>query len=355
MMCSGHFYTSYSMWPISELFSVFKFIWPTLLTLVLIGWIVAREVIPAVIRVQRRASVGQQIYESGPAAHLAKQGTPTMGGIAFPLAALVAAVYLETAKGWGGLYFTVSLVGAAAAIGFVDDYLSITRRTAIGLRAGAKMLLLIIVAAVAAHGFTSAAPENCAASFSIGNDQWLFGGMFYLPPVWYYILAITAVVGCANGVNLTDGVDGLAASVALPPLILLSFLTGGGIGLAVAAAVVVFLRYNRHPAKVFMGDTGSLALGALIAILAIKLHLLLFLPLIGIVFVIEVLSVIAQVVSFKLTGKRIFKMSPLHHHFELSGWSEQRITRTFAFVSFLAAAITYAFIYSANVRVMGHW
>ncbi|HEY5094075.1 MAG TPA: phospho-N-acetylmuramoyl-pentapeptide-transferase [Candidatus Eremiobacteraceae bacterium] len=354
-MCNGDYVAShYVLFYGFNLFRTSMSEWVTLFTIVLIGWVVAREVISTLIRVQRSTSVGQQVYESGPAAHLAKQGTPTMGGIAFPIAAVVAAAYLTAEYHYDSrLLLMVGLVASVAAIGFVDDYLSIKRRTSLGLRARSKMLLLIIVAAVAAHGFLDGTATDCAYSLTTGNDQWWFGRLLYLPISWYYILAIAAVVGCANAVNLTDGVDGLAGSVALPPLVVLSFLDGGGIGIAVATAVVVFLFYNRYPAKVFMGDTGSLTLGALLAFLAIKEHLLLFLPLLGIVFVVEALSVIAQVISFKLTGKRIFKMSPLHHHFELSGWSEQRVTRTFALVSLFAAVVFCAIVYYSNVRMPG--
>ncbi len=354
-VCNGDWLAShYELWRYALINQYYWFERPTLLMTFLLGWVIAREVIPAVIRVQRKAAVGQNIYESGPAAHLAKQGTPTMGGLAFPLAAAVAAIILAVATGRQELLFIALLVVAVAAIGFVDDFLKIKRGSALGLRARAKMVLLTIVAAFAAFAFLHTQPLFCPMMvFVTGSGQWWFGHHLALSDVWFYALAIIAIVGCANAVNLTDGVDGLAASVALPPLIVFSWFDGGGIALAVTAAVVVFLFYNKHPAKVFMGDTGSLTLGALLAFLAIKEHLLLFLPLLGIVFVVEALSVIAQVISFKITGKRIFKMSPLHHHFELSGWSEQRITRTFALVSWLATVIFIAIVYYSDVRVPG--
>jgi phospho-N-acetylmuramoyl-pentapeptide-transferase len=356
MTCNGDFMASnYDLWHVTNFTFLFRFEWPTMLTVFLIGWVIAREVIPVVIRVQRKAAIGQQVYESGPAAHLAKQGTPTMGGLAFPLAAVGAAIFLTNARNDHEQYFIAFLVAAVAAIGITDDFLKIKRRTALGLRARSKMVLLTIVAAVAAFGFLHDQSIFCNSIIVTGNYEWWFGHLVILPDIWFYILAIAAVVGCANAVNLTDGVDGLAASVALPPLVVLFVLDGGGVGLAVAGALIVFLRYNRHPANVFMGDTGSLSLGALLAFIAIKEHVLLFLPLLGVVFVIEALSVIAQVVSFKLTGKRIFKMSPLHHHFELTGWSEQRITRTLTLVSLLAAVIFCAVVNFSNVRVLWHW
>ena len=328
-----------------------RYNWPAIVAVWLIGSIVALAVIPIVIRVQRKASIGQQVYDSGPAAHLVKQGTPTIGGLAFPIAAAAAAIFLRVINAANQDGWIVGFLIAAAAIGFADDFLKIKRRTALGLRARTKMLLLLIVAAFAAHWYVSAVLTN--GYFFRGNTQeWWFGGWVQLPVVWYYILAICAVVGCANAVNLTDGVDGLAASVALPPLILFAILDGGGIALAVASAVAIFMFFNRHPARVFMGDTGSLALGGLLAFFALKLHLLLVLPLIGIVFVIEALSVIVQVVSFKLTGKRVFKMSPLHHHFELLGWAENKVVIVFAIVSLVAMLAFCAAVYSSGLTYM---
>ena len=319
-----------------------------------IGAAIAAVVIPLVIRWQRRASLGQQIYEDGPAAHQAKQGTPTMGGLAFPMAALVA--------------FPVSIFPALAAavavvfggaIGFIDDIIIVRMRRALGLRARWKLLALaalaFFVAMVSDQRLSAArALYGCDSTYHWGFQyQWWFGSLASLPYALSLILAVLAVVGCANAVNLTDGVDGLAAGTVLPPLIVLSILTGNGTAAVVLGALVVFLFFNLHPAKVFMGDTGSLALGALLAALAIDAHVVLFLPLLGIVFVIEALSVIVQVVSFKLTGTRVLKMSPLHHHFELSGWSERKITMIFSAVSVLASAAFCAIVYLSNVRVPG--
>jgi phospho-N-acetylmuramoyl-pentapeptide-transferase len=347
--------------------------WATLLAITCIGMVVAIIVIPTVIRVQRSASIGQNVYESGPAAHLVKQGTPTMGGLAFPLAAIAGAIYFYMTVGGGASHLLADLkygildgdfgfpimiaglVAIVAIVGFIDDFTSIKRRTAVGLRARSKLLLLILIAIIVARGFHEGHATDYLYTFSTGNAQWWFGRVIFLSDAWYYALAIAAFVGCANAVNLSDGVDGLAGSVALSPLLVLSFIDSWGmIGFAVAGALVVFLFFNRHPAKVFMGDTGSLTLGALLALLAIKEHLLLFLPLLGIVFVVETLSVIAQVISFKLTGKRIFKMSPLHHHFELSGWSERKITATFSATSVLASLAFCAIVYFTNLRILPH-
>jgi phospho-N-acetylmuramoyl-pentapeptide-transferase len=283
MTCNGDWWAAhYMMWDPG-------YGWESLLTLGLIGWVTAQAVIPIVIGIQRKASVGQQIYESGPAAHLTKQGTPTMGGLAFAAAAIAAAVYLWATFNTYNLGQNLGLFLLAAAIGFVDDFLKLKRRTALGLRARSKMLLLLVVGAVAAYYYIFPSATDCASWWTWGGAQWWFGHLIYLPALWYYFLAIAAVVACANAVNLTDGVDGLAGVSILPPLIALSILDGRGGGIAVAAAVAVFLYFNFHPAKVFMGDTGSIALGALLAFLAIRNHLLLFLPLLGIVFVVEAL------------------------------------------------------------------
>jgi phospho-N-acetylmuramoyl-pentapeptide-transferase len=346
--------------------------WRTLVALVIVGMIVSLGIIPLVIRTQRRAAVGQNVYESGPAAHLAKQGTPTMGGLAFPLAAIAGAIYIYvTARGgapgllsdlqigirYGDYHNPImmaALIAVVGVVGFIDDFMSIKRRTSLGLRARFKLLLLIMIAVAVARGSHQGTATDYGYALSTGNAQWWFGHVIFLSDFWYYVLAIAAVVGCANAVNLADGVDGLAGSVALPPLLVLLLIGWGGLGVAVAGALVVFLFFNRHPAKVFMGDTGSLTLGALLAILAINDHMLLYLPLLGIVFVAETLSVIAQVISFKLTGKRIFKMSPLHHHFELSGWSERRVTWTFSAVSVLASISFCAIVFYSNLRIPPH-
>ena len=276
-----------------------------------------------------------------------------MGGVAFVVAAIAASAYIASVnRGYFGTS-TLEVVVATAFIGFVDDYLKVRRRTPLGLRARTKILLLTIIAVFLAVKFRESGVTDCVGALLQGANQWWFGHSVHLPTAWYFILTIAAFVGCANAVNLTDGVDGLASSVALPPLIALSIIDFNGIGIAVAGAILVFFFFNRHPAKIFMGDTGSLMIGALLAFLALQTHLLLLLPLLGIVFVAEALSVIIQVVSFKLTGKRVFKMSPLHHHFELSGWSEQQITRTFALVSWLATVIFCAILYFSNMRVAG--
>ena len=316
-----------------------------LLASAVVGAIVAIIVLPIAMRLQRRADIGQQIYEDGPKAHAAKQGTPTMGGIAFPLAALAALCFARAAwlNSWQSFGLTLAVV-TASAIGLSDDVIIVLRRRPLGLRARWKMLLLFVVAIVVMVFIQGAFPPDTAHT-QLSAAQWWFGRFIQLSPVEFWVLAVLAIVGSANAVNLADGVDGLAASSVLPPLIVLTVLAGEGVGAGIAGALVVFFLFNRYPARIFMGDTGSLALGVLLAGLAIETHLLLWLPLLGIVFVAEALSVMLQVVSFKLTGKRIFKMSPLHHHFELSGWSERKVTFVFAAISAAASAVFCAVVY----------
>jgi phospho-N-acetylmuramoyl-pentapeptide-transferase len=307
-----------------------------------LGAIVAGVAIPVIIRIQRANSIGQQVYEDGPSSHIVKQGTPTMGGLAFPLAAVAAVILSATlANGigvsrWIGIW-TAVFVLAVAGIGFVDDFFKLRRRRALGLRARTKMLLLTVVAFVFVVVFSTGHGAGCNVPADFDRAQLWFGGAILLPTALYYALAILAVVGSANAVNLTDGVDGLASATVIPPLIALALLSGDAVVFAILGALIVFYFFNSHPAIVFMGDTGSLTLGALLAFLAVEAHAILVLPLLGIVFVVESLSVIVQVASFKITGKRIFKMSPLHHHFELSGWSERKITAVFFGVSLIAS------------------
>jgi phospho-N-acetylmuramoyl-pentapeptide-transferase len=315
--------------------------WPPVLgwlTVFVVGAVVAVPVILWLIAWQRRRALGQQIYEDGPSSHAVKQGTPTMGGLAFVAAAIV------------GLFWVVFprfaeaplllLVLAAAAIGFADDYLKLVHQRALGLRARIKFTLLLVVACafVAWEWMTDVSGHHVG---DILRGQIWFGEWLTLPAWLWAILAVAAIVGAANAVNLTDGLDGLAAGACLPPLLLLFVVGNSAIGLSVAGACAAFLFFNRHPARIFMGDTGSLALGALLGGLAVTSHALLLLPLAGVVFVAEALSVILQVASFKLTGKRILKMSPLHHHFEMSGWTETRVTTTFIAASLFASIAVY--------------
>jgi phospho-N-acetylmuramoyl-pentapeptide-transferase len=331
----------------------------------LAGAVTSAIVIPVLIAVQHRARLGQHVYEDAPTSHSAKQGTPTAGGIAFLVAALAgfalgslvcsggtvrATDTFDASKAfYAGALPLLVLTLACGLIGLADDLLILRARRALGLRARAKFALVALVAG----GYVFWVHASGAAALT----QTWFGGTLSLPVWAWAMLAVLAIVGAANAVNLTDGLDGLAAGATVPVLIALQLtaryqgIAGvQGIGDAVLGSLLVFLWFNRHPAKIFMGDTGSLALGALLAGLAIQAGALLLLPLFGIVFVVEALSVIVQVISFKATGRRVFRMSPLHHHFELSGWRETVVTATFVMTAVAAAAATWVTWWSTTVR-----
>jgi phospho-N-acetylmuramoyl-pentapeptide-transferase len=294
---------------------------------------------PALIRYLRRLAYQQHAYEDAPKTHQKKTGTPTMGGLLFLFAPLVAFAIARDPLVLGyGL-----LIAGSAAIGFVDDYMGVRLGRNRGLRARTKFLLTALVGAAFLSLVATVAPSTFTLLF--------IGPIPYL--VWY-ALSLAVILATTHAVNLTDGLDGLAGGTILPPLAVLAFIAvrqgGGSVAIVTAAvlgAVLGFLLYNRHPAKVFMGDTGSLALGAALAGAAILTGAQLLLLLIGGVFVAETLSVIIQVTSFKTTKRRVFRMSPLHHHFELGGWPETRVTGSFWLASLLLGIIGFVIVVRA--------
>jgi phospho-N-acetylmuramoyl-pentapeptide-transferase len=289
----------------------------------------------------RRVALRQHAYEDAPKTHAAKTGTPTMGGVLFALP-LVAACAWHPDRAT----FALALAGlGCGAIGALDDVLSVRTGRNRGLRASQKFLLTCVVG-VAFLALVQGAlgPQAHDAIFTFGSAA------LYVPHWLWYALSLAALVATPHAVNLTDGLDGLAAGAILPPLAVFAWLAWrtGAAGVtftdvAVAASALGFLAFNRHPARVFMGDTGSLALGGILAGSAVVTGTHLLLPLVGGVFAAEASSVILQVASYKLTRKRIFRMSPLHHHFELGGWPETKVTRRFwtasALLSLAGAAI----------------
>ncbi len=288
--------------------------------------------------VLQKLQLRQFAYEDAPQSHQVKTGTPTMGGIVFILPMLLL-LGLTNVPFVPEMLF---LVAACGAIGFIDDMLGITRGRNRGLRASTKLLATALVAIVFLR--------LIAASDAVFPRDVIFhAGTFVLTvPHWLWlVLGILAVTGTIHAVNLTDGLDGLATGTMIPPLAVLAAI-GYSMKLTVPTASALigigaclgFLMYNRHPAKMFMGDTGSLALGALLSGIAILEGQMLLLILIGGVFVAEALSVIAQVTYFKATGgKRVLRMSPLHHHFELGGWPETQVTVCFWAASLVLSAI----------------
>ena len=282
----------------------------------------------------RRASARQTAYEDAPQSHQAKTGTPTMGGLLFAVAPLVALLVVPARE---TLALAV-LVYGCMAIGAVDDLASIRKRKNHGLRALPKFALT----AVAAVLFLLVAGPRATT---------LLGPGAVPAPLWYG-LSVCVVLATTHAVNLTDGLDGLAGGTILPPLLVLICAAGiagvpFGVPLfaaATAGAVLGFLVYNRHPARVFMGDTGSLALGGALAGVAILSGAHLLLLLIGGVFIAETLSVIIQVASYKTTRRRVFRMSPLHHHFELGGMPETTVTARFWLASLVLSLLGLALI-----------
>ncbi len=286
-----------------------------------VAFLIALALGPVVIPALRRLKFGQSIREEGPQRHLAKAGTPTMGGVLILVALTIPAVIFagKSAEVWLALFVTLG----HGLIGFLDDYIKVVLKRNLGLKAREKILGQIIMAVALAYIAT--------AYFGRGTDLWIpfLGANVDFGPL-YYILIFLVLIGTTNAVNLTDGLDGLAAGTTT---------IAAAAYAVIALAALGFLRYNAHPAKVFMGDTGSLALGGALAAVAVLTKTELLLVIVGGVFVLEALSVIIQVISFKSTGKRIFRMSPIHHHFELGGWSETKVVTVFWLAGAVFAAL----------------
>jgi phospho-N-acetylmuramoyl-pentapeptide-transferase len=283
------------------------------------------------IPILQNMNTGQNIREDGPESHMAKGGTPTMGGVAIILATtLTCFATREFSYQTGVVVITFIFFGL---LGFFDDYLKIIKKRNLGLRAWQKLLGQVLLASVIAIYKVEFSEGGANVMIPFINERVDFG-------IWAIPFIIFVVVAMTNGVNLTDGLDGLASGVTF--FVALFFaLASGGIGLggsgvffsALAGACLGFLVFNKNPAKIFMGDTGSLALGGGIAAAAVMMEMELFLPIVGFIYVAESLSVIIQVVSFKTRKKRVFKMAPIHHHFELSGMKETHIVGMFWIVT----------------------
>jgi phospho-N-acetylmuramoyl-pentapeptide-transferase len=311
-----------------------------LIQAVLLAFAVIVILMPAYIRFLRWLRMGKRILVEGPESHQVKEGTPTMGGLL--LIGVVLALFFFI-KGFvlppGGIIAPLATLVFVGGLGAFDDYLN--ARTGEGISARQKMLWLVVVAVVAAYQIQN--------TYAIDRIAVPFLGTVMIDPWVYIVFAAFAIIAAANGVNLTDGLDGLAggtlvfAFVAFLLIALLNEPTQPN--LAVLCALLVggllgFLWFNVHPAQIFMGDSGSLALGATLAVTALITGQILILPFVGFVFVIETLSVVLQVGYFKLTkGRRIFRMSPLHYHYELAGWDEEKITLRFWIVGIIAGLV----------------
>ena len=305
---------------------------------VMISFLISVLAGPAMIPFLRKLKIGQTQREDGPSTHLKKSGTPTMGGIIFLSAILITSLFYI--KDYPNIIPVVFLTIGFGVIGFVDDYIKVVKKQSMGLRPSQKMLGQFVVTGIFAFYLVRFTEVSLAMKIPFFSDKVIDLGIFNIP---FLFLVVIATV---NGTNFTDGLDGLAGSVTTA-VASFFFVASASMqaGLepvagAVAGALMGFLMYNVFPAKVFMGDTGSLALGGFVAGIAYMMQMPIFILLIGIIYTVEVLSVFLQVSYFKATkGKRIFKMAPIHHHFELCGWSETRIVAVFTTVTILAGLV----------------
>ncbi len=300
----------------------------------LLGLIIAVASAPLWIPYFKKLKFGQYIREDGPSAHLAKQGTPTFGGAIFLTAFVLGMAVLSyhTKEIYSILFLTL----AFGLVGFIDDYIIVVKKNNAGLKPLYKLLGLFIIA-LSAYLF-----------FYKEHISHFYADWFQISGVLWVVFFIFVALATSNATNLTDGIDGLCASVTLVISLFFSALCYHrgladllSLNLLFSGALVGYLIFNWHPAKVFMGDMGSLAIGGYVLANAVILNIEWFIPIFGFIYLAETLSVILQVASFKLTGKRIFKMSPIHHHFEAIGWKETQIVFRFSALTLILSLVTY--------------
>ena len=310
-----------------------------------IAFIMMLLISPKGIEILHRLKFGQEVRDDGPEAHLKKQGTPTMGGILFLIAITIGVLpFIGENKGLLPAY----LLGIGFGIvGFIDDYLKVVKHQSEGFNPKQKMAAQVVISLlyIAYLYFFSGHSTDFLLPF-VKGQKLLFG-------IWFFPISLFIITATDTGANFTDGIDGLCGSVTAVIVFFLFladqfFLGGDSLGAlpgAVLGGILGFLVFNAYPAKVFMGDTGSLALGGFVVAMALQTELALYIPIFAFIYFVEVLSVILQVSYFKMThGKRIFKMAPIHHHFELSGWSETRVVTGVSIVTILACFLVTAFL-----------
>ena len=310
-----------------------------------IAFIVMLLISPKGIEILHRLKFAEEVRDDGPEAHLKKQGTPTMGGILFLIAITIGVLpFIGENKGLLPAY----LLGIGFGIvGFIDDYLKVVKHQSEGFNPKQKMAAQVVISLlyIAYLYFFSGHSTAFLLPF-VKGQKLLFG-------IWFFPISLFIITATDTGANFTDGIDGLCGSVTAVIVFFLFladqfFLGGDTLGAlpgAVLGGILGFLVFNAYPAKVFMGDTGSLALGGFVVAMALQTELALYIPIFAFIYFVEVLSVILQVSYFKMThGKRIFKMAPIHHHFELSGWSETRVVTVFSIVTILACFLVTAFL-----------
>jgi phospho-N-acetylmuramoyl-pentapeptide-transferase len=315
---------------------IMDFISTDMLISLILSFLVATIIGSPIIKGLYNLKFGQNIRQDGPQSHLKKAGTPTIGGLIFITSTtIVTFIMIRDIK--DEAFVALFAFIAFGFIGFLDDIIKIVKRNNLGLRAYQKMILLLIVSGVLSY--YSYVELGTKINIPFINTQWDLG-ILYIPFVIFYFAATT------NAVNLTDGLDGLATSITILVMTFLSIVsfnlgnyTLTIFSIVLAGSLLGFLRFNAFPARVFMGDTGSLALGGAVATVALLLKIPFIVVIIGAIYVIETLSVIIQVSSFKLTGKRVFKMAPIHHHFEHMGWSETKIVTIFSIITVIVCFI----------------
>ncbi len=293
--------------------------------------------------VLRALKAGQSIREIGPTWHNTKSGTPMMGGLMFIGAAVICLLVCIPMMEEYTVFYVLLLSLCFGLVGFLDDFCKIKFKRNLGLTSLQKAMLQMAVSALYVYLLYKEGSLTSDIYIPFLNET------FYIHPLAYIFFAMFVMVGCVNAVNLTDGIDGLCGSVTIPVMVFFAVaaVAMGRYDLALlpaalAGGLAAYLFYNWHPAKVFMGDTGSLFLGGVVCAMAFALDIPLILIVIGIVYILETMSVILQVAFFKLThGKRLFKMSPIHHHFEMCGWKEEKIVTVFSAVSVLACLIAW--------------
>lgn len=310
---------------------------------VLIAFFVSVILSPMMIRYLHKLKFGQFIRGEGPESHLKKSGTPTMGGLIILLGIIVASLFYV--REYPAVIPILFVTLGFGFIGFIDDYIKVVMKRNLGLRAWQKMFGQILVTGIFAYYLINYTETGTSMLIPFTHGTYLNLGSFFVPAIFIILL------GTVNGANFTDGLDGLASSVTV---LIATFFTVAAVGMGISGndpgiwpiscatvgSLLGFLVFNVYPARVFMGDTGSLALGGFVAATAVMLHLPLFIPIVAFIYMIEVISVMLQVGYFKATrGKRLFKMAPIHHHFELSGWPETKVVAIFAIITAVCCLI----------------
>jgi phospho-N-acetylmuramoyl-pentapeptide-transferase len=334
---------------------------------VTVGLVASVALFPLWIRLLQVRNIGQQVRADGPQGHLVKQGTPTMGGVLILVVMTATFLIMSTPTRQSILALGVTL--ACGALGFVDDFAKVAHERSLGLRPRAKLawqgvisvaFCLLAVNWARVPTYLQIPLSKSQIDMAVLSTTFDIGGVHVLVPWLYVIFVFVMVAGMSNAVNITDGLDGLAAGTVT--IVALAFagiafrqevVENSLLGASIAGACIGFLWYNAYPADIFMGDTGSLGLGGAIAALAVVTKTELLLLIIGGIYVIEVLSVIAQVASFKLTGKRVLRMAPIHHHFEMLGWSETKVMLRFWIVTGIMAGLGFAMYFFWSVKIKG--